>query len=143
MTSEILAPQFALSNAVFGHLDPLFAGKILRFYKAAYRGFFGARDRAGIEANLERRYVEYHELVRRVTWPRERLLEFRLEDGWGPLCEHLGVDVPRDVAFPWLNERGVVGRVLWRHKVRSARNVVVNLAVGFVLVAVLWRVVVG
>lgn len=49
------------------------------------------------------RYREHYELVRRVT-PRERLLEFKLADGWGPLCEFLGRDVPEG-AFPHLNEK--------------------------------------
>jgi len=72
---------------VFGHLDPLFAGKILRFYKAAYRGFFGARGRDGIEGNLKgSRYAEHHERVTPVAQRlRERLLVSRLKDGWARL----------------------------------------------------------
>lgn len=30
-------------------------------------------------------------------------MDFRLADGWGPLCEFLGKDVP-DVEFPHVNE---------------------------------------
>ncbi|MEO6571920.1 MAG: sulfotransferase, partial [Ilumatobacteraceae bacterium] len=36
------------------------------------------------------------------TAPPERLLSYRPGDGWGPLCEVLGLDVP-DVPFPHTN----------------------------------------
>ncbi|KXJ87078.1 hypothetical protein Micbo1qcDRAFT_167807, partial [Microdochium bolleyi] len=45
----------------------------------------------------------------------QRRIEFRVQDGWGPLCEFLGVDVPtvvgddgvrREIPFPRTNERG-------------------------------------
>ena len=48
-------------------------------------------------------YRKHYELVRRVT-PPERLLEFRLEDGWGPLCKILNKSVP-DEPFPRTNEK--------------------------------------
>lgn len=35
--------------------------------------------------------------------PKGRLLEWRVEDGWDPLCEFLGVERP-EVAFPRVNE---------------------------------------
>ena len=31
-------------------------------------------------------------MVRKLV-PKERLLEYRIEEGWGPLCEFLGEDV--------------------------------------------------
>ena len=34
--------------------------------------------------------------------PKGRLLEWRVEDGWDPLCEFLGVERP--VVFPRVNE---------------------------------------
>lgn len=57
---------------------------------------FNDRDYAMevFEANNE-------EVRRRV--PQERLLVFDVREGWGPLCEFLGVDVP-DKSFPRLNE---------------------------------------
>jgi len=35
--------------------------------------------------------------------PRDRLLMFRVQEGWAPLCEFLGLEVP-DEPFPRLNE---------------------------------------
>ena len=34
--------------------------------------------------------------------PADRLLVYRVSDGWGPLCEFLGVPVP-DTPFPQVN----------------------------------------
>ena len=48
-------------------------------------------------------YQEHNEGVRRVV-PKENLLEFNVKQGWGPLCEFLGKDVP-DVPFPHVNDR--------------------------------------
>jgi len=63
--------------------------------------------------NAKRRYNSYFERIRQLV-PKERLLEFNLKDGYGPLCEFLGCDVPmeRDAetgkegveSFPHINE---------------------------------------
>jgi hypothetical protein len=47
-------------------------------------------------------YLAHNEEVKRVT-PPERLLVFKLEQGWEPLCEFLGKAVP-DVEFPNIND---------------------------------------
>jgi hypothetical protein len=36
--------------------------------------------------------------------PADRLLVYDVRDGWGPLCAFLGVEAPRGVAFPHLND---------------------------------------
>ncbi|KAK3049572.1 hypothetical protein LTR09_009240 [Extremus antarcticus] len=56
--------------------------------------------------NSRAAYRAHNELVKRVT-PKERLLVFKLEDGWEPLCTHLGKPVP-DVPFPRVNETAAV-----------------------------------
>ncbi len=42
------------------------------------------------------------------TLPADRLLEFHPKQGWGPLCEFLGADVP-DAPFPRVNSRDELG----------------------------------
>ena len=49
-------------------------------------------------------YIALHEEVRQLV-PKERLLEYRLGEGWGPMCDFLGKDVPK-VPFPRINETG-------------------------------------
>ena len=43
--------------------------------------------------------------------PSDRLLVFQVKEGWGPLCQFLGVPVPEE-AFPNVNDTaGNIGRV--------------------------------
>ena len=42
-----------------------------------------------------RRFDEHNELVRRIV-PKGKLLEFEARDGWRPLCEFLGHEVPKE-----------------------------------------------
>ena len=45
---------------------------------------------------------ERHNASVRGTIPKERLLEWNAGDGWEPICERLGVEVP-DEPFPKTN----------------------------------------
>ena len=48
----------------------------------------------------------YHEHNKNVkaTIPSDKLFVFRIEDGWGPLCDFLDVEVPQEI-FPHRNSR--------------------------------------
>lgn len=52
------------------------------------------------------RYAAHNAMVKRVV-PRERLLLFKLEEGWEPLCKFLGKPIP-EVPFPKVNETAAV-----------------------------------
>jgi len=65
------------------------------------------------KAHCLRVFEQHHERVRR-TVPAERLLVYRVQEGWEPLCRFLGVDVP-DEPFPRVN---VGGNLL--HNIRTA-----------------------
>ncbi|KAB2575191.1 hypothetical protein DBV05_g6145 [Lasiodiplodia theobromae] len=56
------------------------------------------RDRAALRDGARRHNEHIRALV-----PKERLLEFRVQQGWEPLCKFLGKDVP-DEPFPRKNE---------------------------------------
>jgi predicted naringenin-chalcone synthase len=60
-------------------------------------GSYAERDEA------LKRYERHNEQVLE-TVPADRLLVYDVEEGWEPLCEFLGVEVP-DVPFPHLNDR--------------------------------------
>lgn len=66
-------------------------------------GLFSATSPAEIRANARRTYDAYYLRIRSMI-PPERRLEYHMGDGWAPLCEFLGKDVP-DVPFPRLNDR--------------------------------------
>lgn len=54
------------------------------------------------ERNAKTAYIAHNEYVKRVT-PPERLLLFKPEQGWKPLCSFLGKPVP-DCPFPRVND---------------------------------------
>jgi hypothetical protein len=70
-------------------------------------------DRASDKAHCLRVFEQHYERVRR-TVPAERLLVYRVQEGWEPLCRFLGVAVP-DEPFPRVN----VGDNLL-HNIRTA-----------------------
>lgn len=53
------------------------------------------------EASAKAAYLAHNQRVRS-TAPGDRLLEWRPEDGWVPICSALGLDVP-DRPFPRSN----------------------------------------
>lgn len=64
-----------------------------KHYELIWKGDF---PKHGIE-----RFREHNEEVRRVVKGQGRdLLEYWVGDGWGPLAEFLGVDVPEGVEYP-------------------------------------------
>ena len=71
-----------------------------------WQGTFGGRfeDRShAIEV-----FVRHNEEVKRRV-PAEKLLVFEVEEGWGPLCEFLGIAEP-DKPFPRLNDAAQMRR---------------------------------
>jgi hypothetical protein len=45
------------------------------------------------EEDAKKRMVEHYARVKKVV-AKERLLEYEVKDGWGPLCSFLGKEVP-------------------------------------------------
>ena len=50
---------------------------------------------------VKKKYREHNERVKAAI-PEERLLVFNVKQGWKPLCEFLGCEIPEE-DFPWLN----------------------------------------
>jgi hypothetical protein len=59
-------------------------------------------DLSNTEA-LRRTYINHYAYIRSKV-PPEKLLNFHPRDGWEPLCDFLGKEVPRDEAFPRVND---------------------------------------
>lgn len=79
----------------------------LRFFtayvKAAEEGRYGELYfRDGNETCVKETYGYHTDYLRKVV-PKEKLVLYSVEDGWGPLCQALGKDVP-DEAFPRAND---------------------------------------
>ncbi len=104
-------------------------------WEGTFDGRFGDRDHA--IAVFERR----NEAVRRRV-PPERLLVFDVREGWAPLCDFLGVDVP-DGPFPRLNEAREMRRRLLGLVALSAAAPALAVLTGVAATVFLVRRVVG
>ncbi|KAB8237907.1 uncharacterized protein BDW43DRAFT_306607 [Aspergillus alliaceus] len=94
---------------VIYHLDRLFAHPLGKIHKTTFQGCLGISNPEDARRKSKVEYRKHYELVRRIT-PKDRLLEFKLSDGWEMLCEFLGKPVPGK-PFPhfnvkkWLDEK--------------------------------------
>ncbi len=87
--------------------------------------FTDPRDRSRCIEVFERHNREVQEHV-----PADRLLVFRVQDGWEPLCRFLGRDVPTGVAFPHLNEGKATLETLARERLFGRWKRVGKVALG-------------
>lgn len=62
-------------------------------------------------ADCMRVFTEHNETVQQHV-PADRLLVFRVTEGWGPLCAFLGCNVPDGIPFPHLSEGDETMKVL-------------------------------
>lgn len=120
--------------------EPVLLRPIMDCHFRWINGWFGARSREEMQGNARGMYRRHYELVRRIT-PRERLLEYRMGDGWEPLCRFLGKEVPQ-VEFPRMNDSDQMLEFLRLLGRRALRRIAVRVGkwVGFlvVLATVLW-----
>jgi hypothetical protein len=115
--STIYTVQDVASSPLFS-LAALFVPRLRRLRRAAamaadlvwtrtFDGRFEDREYA------KEVFVSWNrEVERRV--PAERLLVYEVREGWGPLCEFLGVEAPIGEPFPHLNEGEAFRRTLRR-----------------------------
>ncbi|KAH8429071.1 sulfotransferase family protein [Aspergillus melleus] len=97
---------------LLSYFDPHFSGPYYRFLSRTMSILSQGRVPYSPEAGpvLVESYRRHNESVRRLV-PEGRLLEFRAEMGWGPLCGFLGCEVPKEREFPCLNQ---VGEAVWK-----------------------------
>ncbi|WP_258602421.1 sulfotransferase family protein [Mesorhizobium sp. AR10] len=96
----------------------------------ALAGVMDDRDKA-IE-----RYNAYTEEVKAAV-PPEKLLVFKVTDGWGPLCRFVGVAEPAE-PFPNLNDRASLKKII-RDVITGAYIMLgLSIAAGAVAIAALW-----
>ena len=101
-------------------------------FQGTFDGRFEDKDHA---IGVFNRHNE--EVQRRV--PKERLLVYEVKQGWGPLCEFLGVEVP-DKPFPHLNDAAETRRlILMVRPLSVAVPAALALVVGIAALALLRR----
>ncbi|MCJ1399743.1 hypothetical protein MMC11_002945 [Xylographa trunciseda] len=134
--ANVIAAQWSAWISFASALDPWFLGPVRRCHRRWATAWMDAHGAAEMRAKARHAYRAHYALVRRVT-PPERLLEYRLGDGWGPLCAFLGKPVPQ-VPFPRVNDSEalqellavVIRRGLWGVWRRVLRVVLVLGVVG-------------
>ncbi|KAM0197304.1 hypothetical protein ACHAPA_004063 [Fusarium lateritium] len=123
--SELLGSLYKMT-----WLQNFIAWKIMRFraphaMRKVHAGFFSADEYSleSIEPRARDAYEEYYRRVREAV-PIEsgRRLEYTLGDGWEPLCEFLGKEVP-DVEFPRVNDRASHGAEIKKQRSELAWGV--------------------
>ena len=83
-------------------------------------------------------FNRHNEEVRRRV-PKEQLLIYEVKEGWGPLCEFLGVEAP-DKPFPSLNDAAEMRRMILVVRILSvATPTALALVVGIAALALLRR----
>ena len=62
------------------------------------------KDQQALRQGFHTHYAHVRALV-----PKDRLLDFKSEDGWEPLCRFLQKQTPKDIPYPHVNDgNGVV-----------------------------------
>jgi hypothetical protein len=119
MSGASSSPLFSLA-AMFVPRIRRIRGAVRMVSKLAWEDMFGGRfeDKEHAIEVFEGWNGEAKERV-----PAERLLVYEVKEGWGPLCEFLGVQAP-DKPFPHLNDAEV-----FRRRIRRIRRLTVTMVV--------------
>lgn len=130
------------ADLAINYAEPLIGSETGSASRKAILGFFEAKNvdeaRNNARTVYDRHYQQLQEMV-----PPEKLLVYRMGEGWEPMCGFLNKPVP-DVAFPWVNEAAalkekIAGKIK-SHMVRAAM-VLMPWVVGAVALGVgLWTV---
>lgn len=122
-------------------IDRWFTRPLGKIHRSSFEGWLGIASPEDAKRLSKQKYREHYAMVRRLT-PPERLLEYKITDGWEPLCKFLGKPVP-DVPFPfenekkWLDEK--VQIVLKRGLKRMAWKILVWFVVPLVTAGVIYK----
>ena len=124
---------------VIARLDSHFVGKLGSTSARWTEGWMRAHSQQEMQEKARSKYREHYALVESVT-PSERLLKFKLEDGWGPLCKFLGKPLP-DVEFPKVNEAAALKEKVGLIAQRGLKNALENslkVLLPIVVLAIAW-----
>lgn len=83
-------------------------------------------------------YVKHNEMIRRLV-PKERLLEYNVKEGWEPLCNFLGKEIPGG-DFPRLNDGPAFNALMEKSRQKQYQKMRVRLSkavrcIGVIVVA--------
>ncbi|CAF9918780.1 MAG: hypothetical protein ALECFALPRED_000825 [Alectoria fallacina] len=111
-----------VADVIVNYIEPLIGSQIGPMNRELVYGFFNAKTPDEVRQNARGVYQEHYRRIREVA-PKERLLEYRLSEGWGPLCSFLEKEVPKGLPFPRINETAALKvkiREVQREKFKAA-----------------------
>lgn len=120
--TAVIEPCWSPFLNFLGDWDPWLIGPVRDCHFRWIKGWWKAQSKADMQAKATTMYMEHYEFVRRIT-PKERLLEYRLGDGWEPLCRFLGKEVP-NVDFPRVNDSAHIREFQALVAKRSIKNLI-------------------
>jgi hypothetical protein len=78
---------------VIGILDTLAGVRAMKVMQKTLFGAFDVHDVKRIKQNFRKTYFAYYDWIREIV-PPDRRPEYRLGQGWEPLCEFLWKEIP-------------------------------------------------
>ncbi|KAF5713580.1 hypothetical protein FMUND_7820 [Fusarium mundagurra] len=82
--------------------DTKLAGPFWEFSKKVMPANFHTMTDFSDKSPARQAFHDHYDLVKRIV-PAERMLEFKVQEGWGPLCKFLDKEIPEE-EFPKLND---------------------------------------
>jgi hypothetical protein len=102
-------------------------------------GFLEAPSPGLARQNARKVFEQHHELIRQRV-PKDRLLVYKMGDGWDPICAFLDKQIPSQ-EFPWINEAAELkqstARML-RSQLKEAMCIVLLWGLGATFLGLLW-----
>ena len=124
---------------LIARLDSRFVGRLGGTSGRWTEGWFKAHSRQEMQDKAREKYDEHYAFVERVT-PSEQLLNFKLEEGWGPLCKFLNKPLP-DIGFPRVNESVALSEKIGLIAQRGLKNVLgisLKILIPIALLVIAW-----
>ena len=125
---------------IISYLDQAKAGRLCQFLvRGVAQGHFRANSAEELRNNAIKTFRQHNESIRSLLKERgeeHRLLEYDLGSGWEPLCEFLGKSVPRDQAFPRVNETAMMQEKIRVANLVGARRAAIRHKVPWLLIVV-------
>lgn len=78
-----------VADVIVDYVEPLIGSQVGPMSRKIIYGYFHAKTPDEVLQNAREVYREHYRRIREAT-PKERLLEYRLGEGWGPLCDFWG-----------------------------------------------------
>ncbi|KAK5634920.1 hypothetical protein RRF57_010632 [Xylaria bambusicola] len=102
LKDRVFAP---VRSFIIGFITSTFLGiRPNQSMKKVLLGFFNTKTGNEIDKACGRKaYDDFFRTIREIVPPENRL-DYRVGDGWEPLCKFLEVPVPKDVPFPRSND---------------------------------------